>query len=214
MKTCTHCKQSKPLADFGPYKRAKDGLFYHCRQCVRERANAWRATPHGRARALETDRARSAAKVERARELRSADIESARERDRLNYHRHREAILARQRARYHADIATARERQVAYRRQNPVQARLWYANRRLTKSRATPAWTDFDRIAAAYAAADLLMQVTGDWYEVDHVVPLRGKIGREHVVCGLHVDYNLAVLPRSDNRRKSNRFWPDMPVNA
>lgn len=32
-KTCTACKQVKPLAEFGPDYRARDGLQPGCKQC-------------------------------------------------------------------------------------------------------------------------------------------------------------------------------------
>ncbi len=63
-----------------------------------------------------------------------------------------------------------------------------------------------DKIREFYETADGLGMCTGDWYEVDHVVPLKSDI-----VCGLHCEANLQILPRTENRSKSNRYWPDMP---
>ena len=46
-----------------------------------------------------------------------------------------------------------------------------------------------------------------DRWEVDHIVPLQSPI-----VCGLHVEHNLQVIPASKNRSKHNRHWPDMHI--
>lgn len=81
------------------------------------------------------------------------------------------------------------------------------AMRRLARKRqATPAWACQEAINAFYAQAAELTKSTGVQHHVDHVVPLQSRL-----VCGLHVEFNLAVLPRFDNQSKSNRWWPDMP---
>lgn len=38
MKTCSSCKNSKPLSDFGPNKSQKDGLMRQCKICNSARA--------------------------------------------------------------------------------------------------------------------------------------------------------------------------------
>jgi hypothetical protein len=68
-------------------------------------------------------------------------------------------------------------------------------------------WQDMDHIRAIYALAKIYRDAGIDCV-VDHIVPLRSKL-----VSGLHVQGNLAVIPREDNATKSNRWWPDMPTN-
>lgn len=71
---------------------------------------------------------------------------------------------------------------------------------------AMPAWANRDAIQRYYEEARRLTEQTGERMEVDHVVPLQSKI-----VCGLHVENNLQVIPWRENRAKLNRRWPDMP---
>jgi 5-methylcytosine-specific restriction endonuclease McrA len=50
-----------------------------------------------------------------------------------------------------------------------------------------------------YDVAKLRTKATGVTWEVDHVIPLRGKS-----VSGLHVPTNLQVILKSENRAKRN----------
>lgn len=78
--------------------------------------------------------------------------------------------------------------------------------RRAVSKKATPTWANKFFLGEAYDLAKLRTAATGiDWH-VDHIVPLRSKL-----VCGLHNEFNIQVVPAHYNRRKGNRYWPDMP---
>lgn len=71
------------------------------------------------------------------------------------------------------------------------------------KKRAAPPWlTEWDIFVMEeyYHKADRLRQLTGKEYHVDHIHPLQGK-----TLCGLHVPWNLQILPARVNIQKSNK---------
>ncbi len=117
-----------------------------------------------------------------------------------------ERIKALRRATYERTAEQQRAARIIRHQENPHQARQYNAKRKAALLQATPQWADAEKVKEFYFAADFLGMVTGEWHHVDHVVPLNNEI-----VCGLHTDQNLQVLPASDNLRKSNRHWPDMP---
>lgn len=78
------------------------------------------------------------------------------------------------------------------------------ASRRSDKILRTPAWlSEFDilKIKCIYQMAAMYSKVNCEKYEVDHVIPLRGKL-----VSGLHVPSNLQIIMASENRLKHNKF--------
>lgn len=93
-----------------------------------------------------------------------------------------------------------RARKAAWQKDNRGKYSAHQAKRRASKLKATPAWADLDAIKDVYLEAQY-QRLT-----VDHIVPLRSKL-----VCGLHVLDNLQLLTMSENSRKRNRHWPDMP---
>ena len=72
---------------------------------------------------------------------------------------------------------------------------------------ATPKWLTTEQrkqIVATYEHMRDCRIVTGEDYHVDHIIPLRGEN-----VCGLHVPWNLQVLPSDVNMNKSNKYYDD-----
>ena len=84
---------------------------------------------------------------------------------------------------------------------NPFAHTAKEAKRRATTLNATPKWADLKAIKTEYQLAKWCSDVTGEFYHVDHIVPLKGK-----TVCGLHVHWNLQVLPAKINLQKGNRY--------
>lgn len=69
-------------------------------------------------------------------------------------------------------------------------------------------WKNLQKqIRAIYAEAEKLTKQTGVTHSVDHIVPLCNPI-----VCGLRVPWNMCIITLDDNIRKSNNWWPDMPL--
>ena len=92
------------------------------------------------------------------------------------------------------------------RKAKPDHYRLKVQLRRRRYRAATPSWADRAAIAAIYRRAAEMTATTGVPHEVDHIVPLTSTM-----VCGLHCEANLQVLPMLENKRKNNLIWPDMP---
>lgn len=105
-----------------------------------------------------------------------------------------------------ANREKTRQAALKWQKENPGKANAANAARYAAKMRATPKWADMDAVERFYVLAEQISQSTLIKYEVDHIVPLRSK-----VVCGLHCEYNLQVIPAFENRSKGNRSWPDMP---
>lgn len=84
------------------------------------------------------------------------------------------------------------------------KARNFSATRRASRIGATPKWlTDQQKLETQqkYTLARIHEAVTGMKWQVDHIIPLRGK-----EVCGLHVPWNLQVIPAKENVRKGAKF--------
>jgi hypothetical protein len=97
-----------------------------------------------------------------------------------------------------------RKYQKAYREKNRGLIRYYVRAYQTKKKHCSPVWLSSSHkwmMKEIYALAVLRTELTGVEWHVDHIVPLRGEI-----VSGLHVPWNLQVLPYIDNIRKGNKF--------
>lgn len=83
------------------------------------------------------------------------------------------------------------------------------AKQRALRKKRTATWADPEIMVTFYRRAAEMTRMTGIPHEVDHIVPLLGKL-----VSGLHVEDNLRVVPRTENRAKSNHFTPGEVVGG
>ena len=168
-KVCPMCKDTKPLGMFSPDARTRSGVQSRCKPC---QANV--------------------NKIARAK----------------NPEKHRAAVKASTQKHYVKKL----QRNATYRLKNPQKVVVWKQQDRLTnRSRVladnayrraatkqrTAAWANLAAIKSIYEEAQQVSMLVGDWYHVDHVIPLMGKD-----VCGLHVETNLQIIPAVENLRK------------
>lgn len=115
---------------------------------------------------------------------RAADIPGYKKAYQITYRKKHPQYLSDLRARHYADSAPPRRER-----------------RRLP----TPAWANQEAIDRVYTMCRELSDQLKRPYTVDHIVPLVSP-----VVCGLHVEYNLRVIPAATNASKSNQLMPEL----
>lgn len=193
MKFCGKCGETKPRDSFTKGTN-KDGLSAWCRPCNSAYKQAYRKA---NAEKLKETDAR----------YRTENAETVKARKRGYHAANAERIRAKVIAWQKENPARVNQKNAAWDKANPHKANAKTARRRAALFRATPAWADEQKIQEFYFAANFLGMVTGEWYQVDHVVPLNSPL-----VCGLHCEQNLDVIPAIDNASKGNKHWPHMPL--
>ena len=118
-------------------------------------------------------------------------------------------IAARARTRKWNAANPERKRQMdlEFKENNKALITSYKAKRRATLRQAMPSWLTQDQILqirAIYAEAKRLSDETGIPHDVDHIVPLAGKI-----VSGLHVPWNLRAIPKIENNRRPRIYQID-----
>lgn len=91
-----------------------------------------------------------------------------------------------------------------WRLKNPHKGAAIQAKRRAKLRNATPKWLNKDHSIAIenfYIEANNKTKQTNIKWEVDHIIPLQGKL-----VSGLHVPWNLQIITKPKNISKGNRI--------
>ena len=174
-KRCSECKRTLDIGAFNKNKRRVDGHHEYCKECRK-------------------------AQYERR------DKEKTLVRTAKRYAEKRSECLAQMSVYYQSQ----KEKKQKYGREHYAKNKALYlsnvSERKEHIKRATPIWFDEAHrfaIREAYKLASEREQTTGIPWDIDHVIPLRGKL-----VCGLHVMENIAVIPRKENNAKRAKYVP------
>ncbi len=193
MKTCVACLQSKPFGEFYKRKDSPDGYRNDCIACHKAGSlkNFYSKRDAMLVKFKEAYVKRKSKNPNFHAEHYAANKEKATEDNRKNYQKHREKRI---------------RASVAWAKLNRGKANANKKAYKISKIQACPQWVRSDddlmwMMQEAYGLAAMRTQMFGFSWHVDHVVPLRGKD-----VSGLHVPWNLQVIPGQDNCSKSNRF--------
>lgn len=173
MLTCSKCNQTKDFAYFKKDKTKKTGYYSSCKACNKK---DWKANY---ANIAEKHRAKN-----------------------KKYAKENPDKVKAYSAQYYKDNSeTINQRAKEWREENRGWANSLKTISKPRYKRAMPIWADRDAINQFYIEAAELTDLTGIQFQVDHIIPIKGKN-----VCGLHVETNLQVLVWIDNTRKHNSF--------
>lgn len=212
MKYCTRCKKTKALDEFGKHKRYSDGLNPWCKPCKKlydaeYRKNNKEAISKSKAEWFQKNKEHCNLKSKKWAE---ENRQRRREIVNLSYQNNRESKLEYSKRYREENSEACAQRVKNWEARNPDRVRAKNNRRRAAKLNAEPSWLSEEhqeQIIQMYALAKDCEIMTGESYHVDHIVPLQGK-----TVCGLHVPWNLQVLPSDLNLRKSNKHDPDKGI--
>lgn len=166
--------------------------FGACRECLREADKRWRIR-HPERHAL------------RAREWGKNNIERRRENERNRRAKNRNKVNQKLREwrtknpakvrlhlkkYYENNKALFAEFAKKWAKDNPEKLRAMNRRRQAARRAAMPKWADKTELRAIYDNCP-------DSYEVDHIIPIKGKN-----ICGLHVPWNLQYLTPKENKQK------------
>lgn len=174
MLVCKKCSVEKPFEDYYRAKGTKTGYHSSCKDCYKKRVSDYK----------------------------QQNVQRIREQTRQYYVKNKETILAKNKEYLESNPEVLQKARKNWKKRNPSAVTALTAKRRAARLDATPQWLTEEHykvIQEYYWIAKDLKAVSGQDYHVDHIVPLQGKN-----VCGLHVPWNLQILPAYLNTSKGN----------
>lgn len=185
MKICTRCAVEKPLSEF-PLCRGVPRA--RCKPCHSQDAMSWAAKNPEKYKT-------------RLKKWHQVNNQPAFMGPPLPDHEKKRRRDARNAAWRAANVDRFEAMRKAWAARNPTAMLSRVRKRQAKLLSAMPKWANEFFIQEIYDLRARREKALGIPFEVDHIIPLQSKI-----VCGLHVEYNLRVIPKSVNQAKSNKF--------
>ena len=195
MKICSKCNTSKELSEFYKRNDGKNGYRNQCKICRSISLQAYR----------QTNREKLNAKSRSYYNANREDIISHKKVYNVTYRKNNSETIKANRDRYYKENREAvLERNSLWSKNNRSLSNAGKAKYRAAQINRTPNWiTEYHKaeIKNFYSIAHRLGKLFNAEYHVDHIIPLQGKD-----VSGLHVPWNLQILPASVNMSKGNNY--------
>lgn len=189
MKTCSRCEIEKEETEY--YKDGRSGkLRYHCKDCHNDyyRQNIGYIKQYREIRKPD--------KVIYNKQYKDASKDKIKE--------YNKQYKAKNKANIDLYNKMHPERNQRYYKKHKDRVYSCGAIRRANKLQATPVWLTKEQlkeIRMIYRQCIELNKAKKNEYHVDHCIPLKSEL-----VCGLHVPWNLQILTREENCKKSNKL--------
>lgn len=205
MKTCSKCLVEKDPSDFSKNKSKSDGLNSYCKPCMRAYGKQHRSREDvkekRRLRQRELMRQPEYAEAQKAAQKKWSQSPEGREWARKHRLKHRDTKNEASRRWRKENPEKQRAADRSWRERNRGKANAKNMRRYAAKLKRTPLWADLVEIDYVYHAAQVIKDVYGTSWDVDHIIPLQGEN-----VSGLHVQGNLQIMDPIQNRSKGNSF--------
>lgn len=191
MRVCSECQESLLETTFNKRKASPDGLAYRCRNCDNKASAKWR-----------NGNPEQSAKLKALAYQRRKDHYDSRNKIWVSENKQKRLTISKNY--YSSNVKVHGDRVRQWRIENPNAVNEMRMRYVCSKLNATPHWLTKDHISqmrVMYGHAIDCYRVSGQRYQVDHIVPLQGEN-----VCGLNVPWNLQILPSDMNTKKANRY--------
>lgn len=187
-KECKACGTVKEFTQFHPSRSRLDGRMTECIPCLHERTKQIVKKPQNKEKRGPRDYYLASKESYKARAKKWAEANPEKRREITKAYTKRNPEL----------LYEVRKK---HRLANPGLYAAHYKMRQTRKRKAMPAWADQEAIRKIYDDCAEISRATGVQHHVDHYYPLKSDI-----VCGLHNEYNLRVIPAVENLSKGNSF--------